>query len=99
MSTASFLPASRRAHHTLSIRRLAACLASRASDPKASLSLVIGFAVAHAVLWTLVLVNLKTGQDVHMDVAEAFGWGQKFLLGYGKHTPLSGWGAGVWFMI
>src|SRR5260221_9824871 len=34
-----------------------------------------------------------------MDVAEAFGWGQKFLLGYGKHPPLSGWVAGVWFMI
>jgi 4-amino-4-deoxy-L-arabinose transferase-like glycosyltransferase len=99
MSTASFLPASRRAHHKLSIRRLAAWLASRASDPKAALWLVIGFAVAHAVLWTLVLVNLKAGQDVHMDVAEAFGWGQKFLLGYGKHPPLSGWVAGVWFMV
>src|SRR5882762_7475516 len=99
MSTASILPASARANHRLSARRLAAWLGSRASDPKASLWLVIGFAVAHAVLWTLVLVNLKTGQDVHMDVAEAFGWGQKFLLGYGKHPPLSGWVAGLWFMI
>src|SRR6266702_7356757 len=97
MSTASILPASARAKHRLSVRRLAAWLASRAGDPKASLWLVIGFAVAHAVLWTLVLVNLKTGQDVHMDVAEAFGWGQKFLLGYGKHPPLSGWIAGIWF--
>ena len=58
-----------------------------------------GFAAVHAVLWTLILVNLKTGQDVHMDVAEAFAWGQKFLLGYGKHPPLSGWVAGVWFML
>ena len=58
-----------------------------------------GFAAVHAVLWTLILVNLKTGQDVHMDVAEAFAWGQKFLLGYGKHPPLSGWVAGVWFMV
>ena len=58
-----------------------------------------GFAAVHAVLWTLILVNLKTGQDVHMDVAEAFAWGQKFLLGYGKHPPLSGWVAGVWFRI
>ena len=60
---------------------------------------MIGFAAVHAVLWTLILVNLKTGQDVHMDVAEAYAWGQKFLLGYGKHPPLSGWVAGVWFMI
>ncbi|MFL6836455.1 MAG: glycosyltransferase family 39 protein [Bradyrhizobium sp.] len=99
MSTASFLPAAARAAPKLSIRRLAAWLASRASDPKAGLWLVIGFAVAHAVLWTLILVNLKAAQDVHMDVAEAFAWGQKFQLGYGKHPPLSGWIAGVWFRI
>src|SRR3954453_21169950 len=99
MSTASFLPAAARAAPKLSIRRLAAWLASRASDPKAGLWLGIGFAVAHAVLWTLILVNLKAAQDVHNDVAEAFAWGQKFQLGYGKHPPLSGWIAGLWFRI
>jgi len=81
------------------IRRLAAWLAARASDPTASLWLVIGFAAAHAVLWTLILINLKAAQDVHMDVAEAFAWGQKFQFGYGKHPPLAGWVAGVWFGI
>ena len=99
MSTASILPAAARSKRIPSIRRLAAWLASRASDPKAGLWLVTGFAAVHAVLWTLILVNLKTGQDVHMDVAEAYAWGQKFLLGYGKHPPLSGWVAGVWFRI
>jgi 4-amino-4-deoxy-L-arabinose transferase-like glycosyltransferase len=99
MSTASFLPATSRARHRLSIRRLAAWLPARASDPKAGLWLVIGFAVAHAVLWTLILINLKAAQDVHMDVAEAFAWGQKFQLGYGKHPPLAGWVAGLWFRI
>ncbi len=99
MSTASFSPAASRARHRLSIRRLAAWLAARATDPKAGLWLVIGFAAVHAVLWTLVLINLKAAQDVHMDVAEAFAWGQKFQLGYGKHPPLSGWVAGIWFRI
>ena len=99
MSTASILPANARGKRVPSLRRLGAWLASRARDPKASRWLVIGFATVHAVLWTLILVNLKTGQDVHMDVAEAYAWGQKFLLGYGKHPPLSGWVAGVWFMI
>src|SRR5712672_2622438 len=99
MSTASFLPAISRARRRLSLRRPAAWLASLASDPKTGLWLVTGFAVVHAALWTLILVNLKTGQDVHMDVAEAYAWGQKFLLGYGKHPPLSGWVAGVWFMV
>ncbi|WP_213288251.1 glycosyltransferase family 39 protein [Bradyrhizobium sp. sGM-13] len=98
MSIASISPTAAR-RRIPTIQRLAAWLASRASDPKAGLWLVTGFAVVHAVLWTLILVNLKTGQDVHMDVAEAFAWGQKFLLGYGKHPPLSGWVAGAWFML
>ena len=97
MSTASILPAAARRKRRFSIRRLAAWLAASASDPRAAFWLVSGFAALHAVLWTVILVNLKTGQDIHMDVAEAFGWGQKFLLGYGKHPPLSGWVAGLWF--
>src|SRR5437899_419972 len=99
MSTASLLAASSRARRRPSIRRLAAWLAACASDPKASRWLVIGFAAVHAVLCTLILVDLKAAQDVHMDVAEAFAWGQKFQLGYGKHPPLAGWVAGLWFKI
>ena len=34
-----------------------------------------------------------------MDVAEAFAWGQKFQFGYGKHPPLAGWVAGLWFNV
>jgi len=78
---------------------MAAWLSARASDPKASVWLVIGFAAVHAVIWTFILINLKAAQDVHMDVAEAFAWGQKFQLGYGKHPPLAGWVAGLWFKI
>ena len=88
MSTASILPTAARGRRFPSVRGLGAWLASRASDPNAGLWLVIGFAAVHAVLWTLILVNLKTGQDVHMDVAEAYAWGQKFLLGYGKHPQI-----------
>src|SRR5258707_14925997 len=95
MSTASILPATSRMRRRPTIRRLAAWLAARASDPTASLWLVIGFAAVHAVLGTLVLINLKAAQDVHMDVAEAFAWGQKFQLGYGKHPPLAGRVAGI----
>src|ERR1700674_3237556 len=99
MSTASFLSAASRTRRRRrpSIRRLAAWLARWASDRKTSVWLVIGFAALHAWLWTFILINLKAAQDVHMDVAEAFAWGQKFQLGYGKHPPLSGWVAGLWF--
>ncbi|MDB5581026.1 MAG: hypothetical protein JWR80_6202 [Bradyrhizobium sp.] len=99
MSTASFLPAAARARRWSTVRRLPAWLVANACDPKAGLWLVIGFAATHAVLWTLILVNLKAAQDVHMDVAEAFAWGQKFQFGYGKHPPLSGWVAGLWFTV
>ncbi|MDB5608804.1 MAG: hypothetical protein JWP25_5704 [Bradyrhizobium sp.] len=99
MSTASFLPATSRARRRPTLRRLAAGLVARACDPKASLWLVIGFAATHAVLWTLILINLKAAQDIHYDVAEAYAWGQKFQLGYGKHPPLSGWVAGIWFKL
>ena len=76
---------------------MAAWLSASASDRNSAPSLVIGFAAIHALLWTIILINLKAAQDVHMDVAEAFAWGQKFQLGYGKHPPLSGWIAGLWF--
>ncbi|WP_214672705.1 hypothetical protein, partial [Escherichia coli] len=74
-------------------------LYARAVDLRGGVWLVVGFAAAHAVLWTLILINLKAAQDVHMDVAEAFAWGQKFQFGYGKHPPLSGWIAGLWFKL
>jgi 4-amino-4-deoxy-L-arabinose transferase-like glycosyltransferase len=99
MTAASLLPATSRARRRLTIRRLVAWVAASASDPKASLWLVIGFAAVHAALWTLILANLKAAQDVHMDVAEAFAWGQKFQFGYGKHPPLAGWLAGLWFKL
>src|ERR1700755_1978071 len=86
-----------RRRRTLRFRKLAAWLASRATNGKTDLWLVITFAVVHALLWTRILVDLKAAQDVHMDVAEAFAWGQKFQLGYGKHPPLAGWIAGLWF--
>ncbi|WJR77974.1 glycosyltransferase family 39 protein [Bradyrhizobium sp. NP1] len=97
MSTASLVPAIARRRRRLSFRRLAAWLVQRATDPATDFWLVVSFALLHGVLWTRILTELKAAQDVHMDVAEAFAWGQKFQLGYGKHPPLSGWIAGLWF--
>ena len=80
-------------------RRIWAWIAGCAGDDKASFALVSGFIAAHVALWTVILTILKAAQDVHFDVAEAYAWGQKFLFGYGKHPPLSGWVAGIWFTI
>jgi 4-amino-4-deoxy-L-arabinose transferase-like glycosyltransferase len=97
MSTASILPLTSRVRRRSVLRRLAAWLVERARNPKTDLWLVVTFAVLHGLIWTLILIRLKAAQDVHMDVAEAFAWGQKFQLGYGKHPPLAGWVAGLWF--
>ena len=88
-----------RLRHVPVTRRVAAWIAAVAHDPSTSLRFVIAFTVVHALLWTIILTALKSAQDIHMDVAEAYAWGQKFLLGYGKHPPLAGWVAGVWFRI
>lgn len=82
-----------------SLRRMAAWVAAAAADPARSRHLVAGVILLHVILWSRILTLLKQGQDVHFDVAEAFAWGQQFLLGYGKHPPLSGWVAGLWFRL
>jgi 4-amino-4-deoxy-L-arabinose transferase-like glycosyltransferase len=98
MSTASISPtASRTRRWRILLRRPAAWLLARVRDPGTGLWLVITFALVHTLVWTQTLIKLKAAQDVHMDVAEAFAWGQKFQWGYGKHPPLSGWIAGLWF--
>jgi 4-amino-4-deoxy-L-arabinose transferase-like glycosyltransferase len=99
MSTTSISSARARAKTRLGFDRFRAWLVAYAIHPSARLWLVIQFAILHAVIWTFILINLKAAQDVHMDVAEAWGWGQKFLWGYGKHPPLSGWIAGLWFKV
>src|SRR4051794_25862948 len=99
MSTSSIVPVTSRARRRFGLRRMAAWLAASASGRHTGLLLVTGFAAVHAALWTVVLCNLKAAQDVHMDVAEAFAWGQKWQFGYGKHPPLAGWIAGLWFKL
>ena len=80
-------------------RRFWARLDLWAGDDRAGFALLLAIIVAHVLLWSLILTILKAGQDIHFDVAEAYAWGQKFLLGYGKHPPLSGWIAGLWFAV
>ncbi|RXG93508.1 glycosyltransferase family 39 protein [Bradyrhizobium zhanjiangense] len=99
MSTTSLPTARARQKTRVSYHRFRAWLVACAIRPEARLWLVIQLAILHVVLWTFILINLKAAQDVHMDVAEAYGWGQKFLWGYGKHPPLSGWVAGLWFKL
>src|SRR5215813_10048625 len=97
MARASSLPATTGRRRRLSFSRIAAWLVSRATRGDTGPWLAITFALVHGLIWTRILIELKDAQDIHMDVAEAFAWGQKFQFGYGKHPPLAGWVAGLWF--
>ena len=48
---------------------MAAWLVSSATDRYEAPALVIGFATAHAVLWTFILINLKAAQDALKSVS------------------------------
>jgi hypothetical protein len=55
--------------------------------------------IGYTVLLVPILAVLKFPQDLFMDSAEAYAWGQQFLGGYGRHPPLTGWIAGVWYRV
>jgi 4-amino-4-deoxy-L-arabinose transferase-like glycosyltransferase len=64
-------------------------------SPCAALASIGLFAIAGV----LFLTGLKAAQDVFIDAAEAYAWGQSFLGGYGRHPPMTGWIAGVWYSV
>jgi 4-amino-4-deoxy-L-arabinose transferase-like glycosyltransferase len=64
-------------------------------SPRAALTAIVLFALAGV----LFLTGLKAAQDVFIDAAEAYAWGQSFLGGYGRHPPMTGWIAGVWYSV
>ena len=40
---------------------------------------------------------MKPAETLFMDSTEAYAWGMQFLGGYGRHPPLTGWIARVWY--
>ena len=63
--------------------------------PRAALTAITLFSLAGL----LFLTGLKAAQDVFIDAAEAYAWGQSFLGGYGRHPPMTGWIAGLWYSV
>jgi 4-amino-4-deoxy-L-arabinose transferase-like glycosyltransferase len=87
----------RRGFHP-TMRRLAAYLVVRLERQRSGLA--VGFLIAcHVVAWTAVLTIAKRGQELHGDSTEAYAWGTRLLWGYGKHPPLTGWIARLWFSL
>ena len=78
-------------------RRVEAWFAAHLDErtPRAALVAAVLFALAGV----LFLTGLKAAQDVFIDAAEAYAWGQTFLGGYGRHPPMTGWIAGLWYSV
>jgi 4-amino-4-deoxy-L-arabinose transferase-like glycosyltransferase len=57
-------------------------------------------AIAAALLVNLfILVLMKPAETLFLDCTEAYAWGRQFLFGYGRHPPMTGWIAGVWYRV
>jgi 4-amino-4-deoxy-L-arabinose transferase-like glycosyltransferase len=75
--------------------RIAALILQPGQAPRAVIACIIGY----TVLLVLILTVLKFPQDLFMDSTEAYAWGRQFLGGYGRHPPMTGWIAGVWYRV
>lgn len=76
-------------------RRVEAWFAAQLDErsPRAALIAVAMFSIAGVFF----LTGLKVAQDIFIDAAEAYAWGQSFLGGYGRHPPMTGWIAALWY--
>jgi 4-amino-4-deoxy-L-arabinose transferase-like glycosyltransferase len=65
---------------------------------RATASMAVGIAV-FAVLGVFILLLMKPAEGLFMDSTEAYAWGMQFLGGYGRHPPLTGWIARIWYSV
>jgi 4-amino-4-deoxy-L-arabinose transferase-like glycosyltransferase len=79
-------------------RRLLAIISATLLRPPETIAAMVAIA-GYTVLMTGILAILKFPQDLFMDSTEAYAWGEQFLGGYGRHPPLTGWIAGIWYRI
>src|SRR5262245_66360760 len=68
-----------------------------ALDRRTAAYLVLALIAAHMAAWTIILTVARSGQPLNSDSTEAYAWGRLLLWGYGKHPPLAGWTARLWF--
>ena len=62
----------------------------------ATASVVAAIAITRLInLFSLLL--MKPAESLWVDCTEAYAWGQQFLLGYGRHPPVTGWIARIWY--
>ena len=74
-------------------------LAATLLRPRTAAASVIAAIAAALLINLLMLVLMKPAETLFLDCTEAYAWGQHFLFGYGRHPPVTGWIAGVWYRV
>ena len=67
--------------------------------PRTATASVIAAIAAALLINLLILVLSKPAETLFVDCTEAYAWGQQFLFGYGRHPPMTGWIAGLWYRV
>jgi 4-amino-4-deoxy-L-arabinose transferase-like glycosyltransferase len=81
------------------IDKLGVWLAAMLLVPRrAPASMFVAIAIFCLLGWGVVLL-MKPAETLFMDSTEAYAWGMQFLGGYGRHPPLTGWIARVWYSV
>jgi 4-amino-4-deoxy-L-arabinose transferase-like glycosyltransferase len=81
------------------VNRLDAWLGAMLLSPQRAGGGVAVSIVIFCLLGVLVLLLMKPAETLFMDSTEAYAWGMQFLGGYGRHPPLTGWIARVWYSV
>ena len=68
------------------------------SRQRAGAGVAVSIAI-FCILGVFVLLLMKPAETLFMDSTEAYAWGMQFLGGYGRHPPLTGWIARVWYSV
>ena len=81
------------------INKLDVWLAAMLVTPRrATASMIVCIAIFCLLGWFILLL-MKPAEGLFMDSTEAYAWGMQFLGGYGRHPPLTGWIARIWYSV
>jgi 4-amino-4-deoxy-L-arabinose transferase-like glycosyltransferase len=67
--------------------------------PRTAAASVIAAIAISRLINLLILALMKPAESLWVDCVEAYAWGQQFLFGYGRHPPMTGWIAGLWYSV
>jgi hypothetical protein len=81
------------------VDRLNAWIAAILLRPRSAASIIAVCLAVFLLMGLFIDILMKPAENLFMDSTEAYAWGAHFLGGYGRHPPLTGWIAGLWYRL